>query len=120
MSEDDTSETSPPSAPPSTDAAPSSETGAPVFISYASADAAIANQVCAALERAGVRCWIAPRDVMPGVLYADAIVRAISSASAILLILSASAIASPTLARKSNAARPNAARFWRCGSMPPL
>jgi TolB-like protein len=65
-----------------------------VFISYASADTAVANAVCAALERAGVRCWIAPRDVMPGALYADAIVRAISGAGAIVLILSESAVVS--------------------------
>jgi hypothetical protein len=33
-------------------------------------------------------CWIAPRDVKAGALYADAIVRAISSAKAIVLVLS--------------------------------
>ena len=38
----------------------------PVFISYASQDAAAAEVVVAALERSGVRCWIAPRDVVPG------------------------------------------------------
>jgi len=33
----------------------------PVFISYASADAAVAQKVCSALESAGILCWIAPR-----------------------------------------------------------
>ena len=65
-----------------------------VFISYASQDAAIAAALVEALERHGLACWIAPRDVKAGALYADAIVRAISSAKALVLVLSASAIAS--------------------------
>src|ERR1700730_4643456 len=51
-----------------------------VFISYASQDAAVAGALVEALERHGVGCWIAPRDVKAGALYADAIVRAISGA----------------------------------------
>jgi hypothetical protein len=42
-----------------------------VFVSYASQDTAIANAIVAALERHGVKCWIAPRNVIPGALYAD-------------------------------------------------
>ena len=42
-----------------------------VFISYASLDSVIAESVCEALEKAGVTCWIAPRDVVPGSLYAE-------------------------------------------------
>ena len=41
------------------------------FISYASAETSVANAVCHAFERAGVKCWIAPRDVTPGELYAE-------------------------------------------------
>src|SRR5260221_3065962 len=41
-----------------------------VFLSYASHDTEIANTVCQFLEARGVRCWIAPRDVAPGALYA--------------------------------------------------
>jgi serine/threonine-protein kinase len=59
-----------------------------VFISYASADRAVAEALTAYLERHGVHCWIAPRDVPPGALYADAIVRAINDAAALLLLLS--------------------------------
>src|SRR6184192_3027433 len=65
-----------------------------VFISYASQDAAVASALVEALERHGVRCWIAPRDVRAGALYADAIVRAIGGAKAFVLVLSESAIAS--------------------------
>jgi hypothetical protein len=65
-----------------------------VFISYASQDAAVAGALVEALERHGVGCWIAPRDVKAGALYADAIARAISGAKAFVLVLSESAIAS--------------------------
>jgi TolB-like protein/Flp pilus assembly protein TadD len=65
-----------------------------VFISYASQDAAVAAALVEALEQNGIACWIAPRDVKAGALYADAIVRAISSAKAFVLVLSENAIAS--------------------------
>lgn len=65
-----------------------------VFISYASADAAVADNLVATLESHGVACWIAPRDVKAGALYADAIVRAISDTKALVLVLSANSVAS--------------------------
>jgi TolB-like protein len=67
---------------------------AKVFISYASKDVAVADAAVAALERHGVTCWIAPRDVKPGALYAEAIVQAISSARAVVLVLSANSVGS--------------------------
>jgi TolB-like protein len=63
-----------------------------VFISYASQDKAVADAVVGALERAGLKCWIAPRDVRAGAQYADAIVRALSGAKAMVLVLSANAV----------------------------
>ncbi len=45
-----------------------------VFISYAIADKLTADAACAALEAEGIRCWIAPRDVLPGMDYAEAII----------------------------------------------
>jgi TolB-like protein/Flp pilus assembly protein TadD len=65
-----------------------------VFVSYASPDAAVAGDLVESLERHGIACWIAPRDVKAGALYADAIVRAISAAKALVLVLSESAIGS--------------------------
>jgi TolB-like protein len=65
-----------------------------VFISYASEDAAVATALVEALERHKIVCWIAPRDVRPGALYADAIVRAINAARSFVLVLSARSIAS--------------------------
>jgi TolB-like protein len=71
-----------------------------VFISYASPDAAVADTVCAALERGGISCWIAPRNVVPGEFYADAIVHAIDTTKIIVLILSQSAAGSPHVLRE--------------------
>jgi hypothetical protein len=65
-----------------------------VFVSYASQDAAVADAVVAALESHGLNCWIAPRDVKAGALYADAIVRAISGSRVFVRVMSESAIAS--------------------------
>jgi len=65
-----------------------------VFVSYASQDAALADAVVASLERQGLRCWIAPRDVVPGSLYADGIVRAINESRVLVLVLSAHAVES--------------------------
>ena len=71
-----------------------------VFISYASLDSAIAETACEALEKAGVTCWIAPRDVTPGAFYGDEIVHAIDAAKAIVLILSQNAATSPHVLRE--------------------
>jgi len=72
----------------------------PVFISYASPDATVANALVAALERQGLKCWISPRNVVPGVLYADEIVRAINDAEIVVVVLSEHAIASPHVGKE--------------------
>lgn len=59
-----------------------------VFISYASKDNAIADQICNYLEDNGVRCWIAPRNVRPGYLYGAEIVSAIKLCKALILVYS--------------------------------
>jgi TolB-like protein len=71
-----------------------------VFVSYASPDGAIAETACEALEKAGVTCWIAPRDVTPGAFYGDEIVHAIDAAKAMVLILSQNAATSPHVLRE--------------------
>jgi TolB-like protein/Tfp pilus assembly protein PilF len=65
-----------------------------VFISYASRDAAVAQKACSALEAAGFPCWIAPRNVVPGTLYAEGIVRALDESRILILILSEQAMES--------------------------
>ena len=71
-----------------------------VFASYASQDAAVANSIVEHLEKQGVQCWIAPRDVKAGTQYADAIVRAINEAKALVLVMSGSAVDSAHVARE--------------------
>jgi TolB-like protein len=68
--------------------------GSSVFVSYSSQDAAVANSIVASLEAQGLKCWMAPRDVKPGAQYADAIVRAINEAKAVVLVMSGSAVGS--------------------------
>ena len=60
-----------------------------VFISYSSKDKAVADAVCAALEAEGVRCWIAPRDVLPSVPYGEAIIEALNETRLLVLIFTA-------------------------------
>src|SRR3984885_3339594 len=67
---------------------------ADVFVSDASQDGSIANAIVAALEKNGLRCWIAPRDVTPGALYADVIIRAINGARVLVLVLSQNSVSS--------------------------
>jgi TolB-like protein len=71
-----------------------------VFVSYASQDAAVANAVVGTLEGAGLACWIAPRNVVPGAIYAGEIVRAINESSLVVLVLSAHAVASPHVGKE--------------------
>lgn len=62
-----------------------------VFISYSSKDKNVADTVCAKLEQANMKCWIAPRDIKPGEQYASGIVRGIDNAKCMVLIFSQSA-----------------------------
>jgi TolB-like protein len=71
-----------------------------IFISYASQDAGVVKSIVENLERHGLRCWLAPRDVKPGALYADAIVAAINEAKALVLVLSGSAVTSSHVSRE--------------------
>lgn len=59
-----------------------------VFISHSSADKVIGEQVCRFLEKNGIPCWIAPRDVTPGQNYGAAILDAIDECRVFVLILS--------------------------------
>jgi hypothetical protein len=75
-----------------------------VFISHSSDDRTAAASVLAALEGAGFSCWIAPRDIVPGQDYGEAIVDGIRSSRIFLLILSASSSDSPQVRRETERA----------------
>jgi len=71
-----------------------------VFISHSSKDKVYADAVCARLESEGIRCWIAPRDILPGVSWGSAIVEAIEGARLMVLVFSSHANASPQIERE--------------------
>lgn len=62
-----------------------------VFISYSSNDQAAALAVLHGLEAAGVRCWMAPRDIPPGAIWAQAIMDGIAGCRALVVVFSANA-----------------------------
>ena len=78
--------------------------GHDVIISYATIDKPIADAVCAKLEERGIRCWIAPRDILAGMDYAEAIISAIDSAKLMVLIFSSHANASKHVMREAERA----------------
>lgn len=59
-----------------------------VFISHSAQDKIAADSVCSALEARGIRCWIAPRDILPGETWPAAIVRGIRSTRIFVLVFS--------------------------------
>jgi hypothetical protein len=70
------------------------------FISYSSKDKTTADAACATLESAGIRCWIAPRDIRGGLEYATGIIEGIDASRVMVLIFSSSANASPQIHRE--------------------
>lgn len=62
-----------------------------VFISHSSQDRRIAARVCEALERHGLGCWLASRDIVPGDNFQEAIVRAIRSVRVMVLVFTGNA-----------------------------
>jgi hypothetical protein len=64
------------------------------FISYADEDRALAERLHADLQATGVRCWFAPYDMQIGDSIIDRIDQAIRLHEKLLLILSASSVAS--------------------------
>lgn len=72
-----------------------------VFISYSSKDKAIADAVRAVLERNDVRCWIAPRDILPGTTsWASSILAAIEASRLMVLVFSGHCNSSPAIERE--------------------
>ena len=61
---------------------------ADIFVSYASPDRDVAFRIVGFLEEQGISCWVAPRDVPPGVEYGQAIINGIEQSRALVLILS--------------------------------
>jgi hypothetical protein len=71
-----------------------------VFISYSSEDKPIADGICAKLEAAHIRCWIASRDILYGEDRPTAIVNAISQSRVMVLVFSANSNSSDQISRE--------------------
>lgn len=70
------------------------------FISYSPRDKPIADAACATLEANGIRCWIAPRDILAGMDKGEAIIDAINGSRVLILIFSSSANESREIKRE--------------------
>ena len=62
-----------------------------VLISYSSKDADKADRFCETLSADGVRTWMAPRDIPPGMQYGEAIMNAIRECACFVVLISDSA-----------------------------
>jgi len=71
-----------------------------VFVSHSSSDAEIATAYADALETAGYKAWISSRDIRPGASWQAEIARALSSAQAVVFLLSAAAAESPQVRKE--------------------
>ncbi len=71
-----------------------------VFISYSHKDKLTADAVCAGIEFAGIRCWIAPRDIDPGTEWAEGIMIGINRCRLMVLIFSENANQSSQVRRE--------------------
>ena len=75
-----------------------------LFISHCTADREQAEAIREACESQGLTCWMAPRDIVPGTSWADAIVAGIDGAALVLLVHSEAANLSPMVRREIDAA----------------
>ena len=73
---------------------------AEVFISHSSKDKEIADMVCNALESNGIKCWIAPRDIVGGAGWSASITDAISESKVFIVIYSENSAQSTQVARE--------------------
>jgi TIR domain len=71
-----------------------------VFISHSTRDKAVANAVVAALEREGISCWIAPRNVLPGADWGQSLIQGIRASRVFVLLLSSAANSSRHILRE--------------------
>jgi hypothetical protein len=78
-----------------------------VFISYANRDKPVADAICNHLESRQIRCWMAPRDIVPGMQYQESIIDAIDSSSIMVLVFSVDSNESPHVLTEVNEAMSN-------------
>jgi hypothetical protein len=74
--------------------------GHDVFVSHSAKDKPTADAVCAVLESQGIRCWVAPRDIIPGKDWGESIIEAIKGARVMVLVFSTNANNSQQIKRE--------------------
>ena len=80
------------------------DTAYDVFISHATEDKKTADAMCHYLEEQKIRCWIAPRDILPGQDFADAIAQAIKKTKIFVLVCSNFSLKSNFVQKETNLA----------------
>ncbi len=76
-----------------------------VFISYASANHAVAQRLVSGLEKRGLSCWIASREIRPGDNYQQKIPDAIAACQVVLVLYSRAALKSSEIPKELVLAR---------------
>ena len=86
-----------------------------VFISYSTPDKGVADAACERLESHGIRCWIAPRDVLPGTEWLAAIDKGLAESQIVVVVLSSNADKSKWVIREVERAVEQQARIVNGG-----
>jgi hypothetical protein len=71
-----------------------------VFVSYSQPDHDCAMELVARVEKEGINCWIAPRDIAPSADWAAEIIDAIANSRVMVLVFSSSSNASAQVRRE--------------------
>lgn len=71
-----------------------------VFISHSAKDNRTATLICSALEERGIRCWMAPRDIVAGKEWGEAIIDGIGTCRIMVIIFSGHSNQSPQVRRE--------------------
>lgn len=86
-----------------------------VFISYTQPDKVVADEICAWLEEEKIMCWIAPRNILGGMPWGEAIIDAITESRLMVLVFSSHCNKSPFILRELERAvsmRLHLVPFW--------
>ena len=75
-----------------------------VFISYSSKDKHVVDALCHYLEEKQIRCWYAPRNILAGQHYADAIVNAIQNVKIFVVVCSKNSLGSKYVSKETTVA----------------
>ena len=78
-----------------------------VFISHSSKDSQAASFIKRHLQTAGIRCWKAPDDIMPGESWPQAILRALNNSRAMVLVWSTHSTSSQEVSKELTLAMRN-------------